>query len=66
MPQPNALIAYLDAAWQRAVENVRQAAARLWAKPAHRHIVDHGPAHAERIVGLLDGLTEGLMRRGDR
>jgi formylglycine-generating enzyme required for sulfatase activity len=57
------LTTYLDQDWQRAVENVRVAAARLWAKPAHRHAVDHGPAHAERIANLLGGLTEGLMTR---
>jgi formylglycine-generating enzyme required for sulfatase activity len=57
------LIAYLDEGWQRAVENVRQAAARLWATPAHRYAVDHGPAHADRVVALLGGLTEGLMAR---
>lgn len=53
----------LSADWQRAVANVRAAAERLWARPVPRHAVDHGPAHADRIVALLDGLTAGLMAR---
>jgi hypothetical protein len=60
------LLAYLDENWQRAVENVRQAAARLWERPAHRHAVDHGPAHADRVVVLLGGLTEGLMTQSNQ
>jgi hypothetical protein len=60
------LISYLDEDWQRAVNNVRAAAARIWAAPAHRHAIDHGPAHADRVVALLDGLTEGLMSKGDQ
>jgi len=48
---------------RRTVENVRAAAARLWERPAHRYAVDHGPAHAERVSVLLEGLTEGLMQR---
>ena len=59
------LIAYLDKDRQRAVENVRQAAARLWERPVHRHAVDHGPTHADRVVALLGGLTEGLMARAE-
>jgi formylglycine-generating enzyme required for sulfatase activity len=61
----HSLVTYLDHSWQRAVENVRTAAARLWERPARRHAVDHGPAHAERVAVLLSGLTEGLMKRGD-
>jgi formylglycine-generating enzyme required for sulfatase activity len=60
------LVDYLDADWQRAVKNVRQAAARLWQRPAHRHAVDHGPEHTDRVIGLLDGLTEGLMSRSEQ
>jgi formylglycine-generating enzyme required for sulfatase activity len=50
----------LSADWQRAVDNVRAAATRLWERPAPRHAVDHGPVHADRVVALLDGLTAGL------
>ncbi|MDY6877978.1 MAG: SUMF1/EgtB/PvdO family nonheme iron enzyme [Chloroflexota bacterium] len=57
------LIAHLDEDWKRKVKNVRQAAKRLWATPAYPHAVDHGPAHADRIVAILDGLTEVLMER---
>ena len=59
------LVSHLDENRRRAVGNVRQAAARLWAMPVDRHIVDRGPAHAGRVVALLDGLTERLMARGD-
>jgi len=59
------LLDILDADHQRVVQNVRQTAARLWAVPAHRHVVDHGPAHTDRVVALLDGLTAGLMARGE-
>jgi formylglycine-generating enzyme required for sulfatase activity len=57
------LIIHLDEHWRRAIENVREAAARLWVAPAPRHVIDHGPPHAERVVSLLNGLTEGLMAR---
>ncbi len=57
------LMTRLTVDWQRAVENVRQAALDLLARPARRHAVDHGLAHAERVVALLDGLTETLMTR---
>jgi hypothetical protein len=63
---PHQLISHLDEDWQRAVENVRAAAARIWATPAHRHAIDHGPAHADRVVALLDGLTEGLMTKSEQ
>ncbi len=56
---------YLNETQQRAVANARQAAARLWERPAHRHAIKHGPAHAQRVVALLGGLTEGLMKRGE-
>jgi hypothetical protein len=46
--------------WQRQVENVRDAAMRLWDRPAPRHAVDHGPQHADRVVTLLDGLAAAL------
>jgi hypothetical protein len=59
------LLTHLDQNWQRAVANVRQAAACLWDRPAHRYAVDHGPDHADRVVALLGGLTEGLMSRAD-
>jgi len=59
------LIVYLDKDWQHTVENVRQAAGRLWERPAYRHAVDHGPAHTDRVVALLGGLTEGLMERAE-
>ena len=58
------LFGYLDKKWKSAVENVRDAAIRIWEIPAHRHI-DHGPDHADRVVALLDGLTQGLMTRGE-
>ena len=57
------LIAQLDEDWKRKVKNVRQAAARLWERPTHRHTVDHSLDHADRVVALLDGLTEVLMER---
>lgn len=60
---PHSLIDYLDPNWQRAVANVREAAARLWARPPQRHALDYGPAHTERVVTLLSGLAEGLMAR---
>ena len=53
---PHQLVSYLNQNWQRAVENVRAAAADMWATPAHRHAIDHGPAHADRVAALLDGL----------
>jgi formylglycine-generating enzyme required for sulfatase activity len=59
------LVSCLDEDWRRQVENVRQTVARLWERPAHRYAVDHGLAHADRVVGLLGGLTEELMKRSD-
>jgi hypothetical protein len=63
MPHKTPLLAHLSPDWQRHVENVRQASARLWATPAHTHAIDHGPDHADRVVALLDGLTAVLMTR---
>ena len=54
-----------DSDYQRTVENVRAAARRLWAAPVDRYAVDHGPDHADRVVALLGGLTEGLMQRAE-
>ncbi len=59
------LLDALDPDRRRAVESVRQAAARLWAAPTHRHAVAHGPDHADRVAALLDGLTDGMMARGE-
>jgi hypothetical protein len=60
MPHKKPLRDYLSPDWQRHVDNVRQAASRLWVTPAHTHAIDHGPDHADRVVALLDGLTTGL------
>ncbi len=49
--------------YRQIIDNVCAAAMRLWERPAHRYAVDHGPAHAARVVALLNGLTEGLMQR---
>lgn len=54
---------HLNADWQRAVENVRQATIDLLARPSQPHAVGHDAAHADRVVVLLDGLTETLMTR---
>lgn len=51
----------LTADQQRALENIRAAAERLWARPLHRYFTDHSVAHSERIATLLDGLTAGMM-----
>lgn len=56
------LVSYLDEHWQRAAANVRDAAAQLWKAPSHRHAIDHGPSHADRVVALIRGLTEGLIK----
>jgi hypothetical protein len=55
------LIDTLDADQRRALENVRAAVARLWARPLHRHYTDHTVTHSERIIALLDALTAGVM-----
>jgi hypothetical protein len=59
---PHQLIDHLNTDWQRAAANVREAATQLWKAPSHRHAIDHGPLHADRVVGLLGGLTEGLIK----
>jgi len=58
----NQLIDTLDADRRRAVENVREATARIWERPLHRHYTDHTVAHSERVIALLDGLTAGMMQ----
>ncbi len=60
------LIDTLDVDQRRALENVREAAARIWARPLHRYFTDHTVAHSERIIGLLDGLTAGMMTTDKR
>ena len=59
------LIDYLDEGWQHAVENVRDSAAAIWDRQVDRHAIDHGSAHAQRVVRLLDWLTQGLMAHGE-
>ena len=50
----------------RALDNIRAAAERLWARPLHRYYTDHSVAHSERIAALLDGLTAGMMHTDKR
>jgi len=57
----DALINTLDADRRRAVENIREGANRIWARPLHRYYTDHTVTHAERIIALMDGLTAGMM-----
>jgi len=57
----NTLVNTLNANQRRALENVREAAARIWSRPLHRHYTDHTVDHSERIIALLDGLTAGMM-----
>src|SRR5574337_1002872 len=57
----SALIQLLETDLRRAVENVRAAAARIWARPLHRYYTDHTVTHSDRIIALLDGLTAGMM-----
>jgi hypothetical protein len=56
----------LDADRRRALENVRAAAVRIWSRPLHRYYTDHTVTHSERVIGLLDGLTGGVMATGKR
>jgi len=56
----------LNADWQRAVENARQAADRIWARPLRRYYTDHSVTHSERIIARLDGLTSGIMTTDGR
>jgi hypothetical protein len=45
----------------RYIENVRDAAGRILEKPLHHHYTDHSLRHSERIIGILNSLTEELM-----
>jgi hypothetical protein len=56
----------LDADRRRALENVREAAARIWSRPLHRYYTDHTVAHSQRVIALLDGLTAGMMATDKR
>jgi hypothetical protein len=60
------LMNILDADQRRAVENIRDAANRIWARPLHRYFTDHTVAHTERIIALMDGLTAGMMAVADK
>ncbi len=60
------LVNTLNADQRRALENVRDAAARIWARPLHRTFTDHTPDHSGRIIALLDGLTAGMMATDKR
>ncbi len=62
----NTLMSTLDADHRRAVENIREAAGRIWARPLHRYYTDHTIAHSERIIALLDGLVSGMMATDKR
>ena len=62
----NMLMNTLDADQRRGVENIREAANRIWARPLHRYFTDHTVAHSERIITLMDGLTAGMMAVGDK
>jgi hypothetical protein len=61
----NQLTNTLNADQRRTIENVRQAATRIWERPLHRTYTDHSVAHSERVITLLDGLTAGMMS-GDK
>ena len=56
----------LDADRRRVIENIREAAGRIWARPLHRYFTDHTVAHSERIIALMDGLTAGMMATDKR
>jgi hypothetical protein len=62
----NPLMNTLDADHRRAVENIREAVGRMWARPLHRYYTDHTIAHSERIIALMDGLTAGMMATDKR
>jgi HD superfamily phosphodiesterase len=58
----NSTLTYvLDADQRRTLDNVRAAAERIWSRPLHRYYTDHTVTHSERVIGLLDGLTAGMM-----
>jgi hypothetical protein len=60
------LVDILNADQHRALENVREAVARLWSRPLHRYYTDHTVAHSERVIALLDGLTAGMITTDKR
>jgi len=60
------LINILEADRRRVLENVREAAARIWSRPLHRYYTDHTVDHSERVIALLDGLTAGMMATDKR
>lgn len=60
------LIGILNADQRRALENVREAAARIWSRPLYRYYTDHTVEHSERVLALLDGLTAGMMATDKR
>jgi hypothetical protein len=61
------LINILNLDQRRALENVRAAAERIWARPLHRYYTDHTPqGHSTRVIALLDGLTAGMMATNQR
>ena len=62
----NTLMNTLDADRRRAIENIREAANRIWARPLHRYFTDHTVAHTERIIALMDGLAAGMMTTDKR
>jgi hypothetical protein len=63
----HSLINILTPDQRRALENVRAAAERIWARPLHRYYTDHTPqGHSARVIALLDGLTAGMMATDKR
>ena len=63
---PNPLMNILDDSWQRSIENVRETAQRIWARPLHRYFTDHTVEHSERIINHLNGLTAVMMHTDKR
>jgi formylglycine-generating enzyme required for sulfatase activity len=55
------LVQILNTDQQRALGNTCDAASRIWSRPLHRNYTDHTVAHSERVIALLDGLTEGVV-----
>jgi len=66
MDMNGTLMNTLDADRRRALENVREAAARIWSRPLHRYYTDHTVDHSQRVITLLDGLTAGMMTTDKR
>ena len=60
------LMQTLDTDQRRMLDNVRAAAERIWSRPLHLYYTDHTVDHSERVIALLDGLTEGMMDTGKR